>query len=63
MKTTRRLTLPGGGSVDIQLDDVVESAPLAGGSVGASTPWLTIVAGAALGGALTWLLVRLSRPS
>jgi hypothetical protein len=66
-KTTRRLVLPGGGSVAIQLDDVVADAPMASppasalGAASSSVPWIAIAVGSALGGFLTWGLIKLSR--
>lgn len=63
MQTTRRLELPGGGSVDIMLDDVVAAAPLAGPGLAATrgpAPWGMIALSAALAGGVTYLIWRLS---
>lgn len=64
--STRRLHLPGGGSFDLALPDsggkFVEHAPAVLASSGTAWPTvLPVLAGALLGGALTWLLLRFSK--
>ena len=68
MRNVRKLFLPDGGAVLLPLPggsgDVVETV---GGSPvissgGCPSLLVPVLAGAVLGGGLTWLIVRLSRP-
>lgn len=62
--TVRRLVLPGGGSFDLPLPDtggtIMERdiGPVRGGFLESVPGWAWFVAGAAVGGAVTWLVVR-----
>jgi hypothetical protein len=62
---TRRLYLPGGGSFDLPMPGsvgrFVEGPPLMLSSDPAWPSWAPILAGAFLGGAMTWVLLRFSR--
>ena len=61
MNRTKRLKLPGGGSFELPM---LNGAALDDLGVVASDSWSTlptVAAGAALGGLLTWLLLRLQR--
>lgn len=59
---TRRLYLPDGGAFDLQMPSGRIAAPIQGVVASGSCPmWVPVLAGVALGGLSTWLLLKLIR--